>query len=215
MDITIEDINVVILEVLGDTKLKSIDHVYEKHKDQLKLILSFHNLNLPHDILLHTKLIFNVDDGKIYLTHNQLTYLYDINCDYKLLMFDSIDEFRELLTEIFSNFLFGEDIVNISKFLKSPARMINEYLNSIKFNNTSVLTVDYQPKFNIVSCSKFTIDFKIDLINDYKLELTIKKINESLYEFNFKVNDKYIKKETNTLINSIPAIIGEIIKNNY
>jgi len=215
MKITIEEITNVILDVLGETKIKSLDHVYEEHGDQLKLILSFHNLNLIHDILIHTKLIFNVDKDKIYLSHDQLTYLFDLNCSYNMRMFDDIDDLKEILTEIFFDFEFGEDIRQLSTFIGSPARMVNEYLNSIDFNKTSVLTIDYQPKFNIVECSSFTADFNVDLINDYKFDLSIKKVKNSHYELTFKINDKYIKKETNTLVNSIPAIIGEIIKTNF
>jgi hypothetical protein len=215
MKLTIEDITNTVLEVLGETKLKSLDHVYEKHGDQLKLIMSFHNLNLIHDVLIHTKLIFNVDDEKIYLSHNQLTYLYDLNCSYKMLMFEDDEDLKEQLTEIFFDFLFGEDISQLSTFIASPSRMVNEYLNSIDFNKTSVLTVDYQPKFNIVECSSYTADFNIEMINDYKFDLSIKKVEDSHYEFTFKINDKYIKKETNTLVNSIPAIIGEMIKTNF
>ena len=215
MKITIEEISNVILEVLGETKLKSLDHVYEQHGGQLKLIMSFHNLNLIHDVLIHTKLIFNVDDGKVFLSNNQFTYLYDLNCSYKMMMFEDTEEARELLTEVFFDFSFGEDIRQLSTFIASPSRMVNEYLNDVGFNKTSVLTVDYQPKFNIVECSSFTADFNIDLINDYKFDLSIKKIEESHYEFTFKINDKYIKKELTTLVNSIPAAIGEVIKTNF
>lgn len=215
MKLTIEEISDVILDVLGETKLKSLDHVYEQHGDQLKLVLSFHNLNLIHDILIHTKLLFNVDDDKIYLTHNQFTYLYNLNCSYKMMMIEDIDDFKEKLTDIFFDFQFGEDIEQLSTFIASPSRMVNEYLNSIDYNKTSVLTIDYQPKFNIVECSSFTADFKIELINDYGMDLSIKKIEDSQYEFTFKINDKYIKKETTTLVNSIPAIIGEVIKTNF
>jgi len=215
MKLTIEDITDTILEVLGETKLKSLDHVYEKHGDQLKLIISLHNLNLIHDILIHTKLIFNVDDDKIYLSHNQFTYLYDLNCEYKMVMFEDVDEFKETMTETFYDFNFGEDIIQLSTFLASPSRMVNEYLNSVEYNKTSVLNIIYQPRFNIVECSNYSADFNIQLINDYELDLSIKKIEESHYEFTFKINDKYIKKEAETLVNSIPAIIGEMIKTNF
>ena len=131
MKTSIENITNIILEVLGETKLKSLDHVYEKHGDQYKLIISFHNLNLIHDILLHTKLIFNVEEDKIFLSHNQLTYLYDLNCKYKMINFDNLEELKDSLNEIFFDFLFGEDIINISKFIASPSRMVNEYLNEI------------------------------------------------------------------------------------
>lgn len=214
MKYTIEDITNSILEVLGETKLKSLDHVYEKHGDQLKLIISLHNLNLMHNILMHTKLIFNVDQDKIYLTHNQFTYLFDLNCEYRLNMFKDLEQFKYLLNQVFFDFKFGQDIKEYSKFLLSPSRMVNEYLNSINYNNYSVLYVDYQPKFNITECSNFVANFEISLIDDYKIDLGIKKINNTLYSFTFKINGKYIEKEVKTLENSIPAEIGEFIKNN-
>ena len=163
---------------------------------------------------MHTKLIFNVDNDKVYLSHNQLTYLFDLNCEYKMIAFKDLDAFKYLLNQIFFDFKFGQDLREYSRFLLSPSRMVNEYLNSINYNNYSVLYIDYQPKFNITECSNFIANFEIGLIDDYKIDLSIKKIDNDKYNFIFKINGKYIEKEISTLKNSIPAEIGEFIKNN-
>lgn len=207
----IENVKNCILEVLGETKLKSLDHVYEQKGNQLKLIISIHNLNLIHDILIHTKLIFNVNEDKTEIEGNTLSYLYDLNCKYRLMKFDDEDSLKEILIDIFFDFKFGEDIKNLSTFLKSPARMVNEYLHLSDFKDNSVLTIDYQPRFNITKCSDYIMFFKVNMINDYEFDFNIKK-EELNYIFNMSYNSETVEEETNTLKNSIPAIIGEYIK---
>ena len=99
MNIKISEIEEVFREIFSeeDSLANSIDTVYEsaEDKDFLKLVISIHNLSTEDTNIIHTKFIFKVDNEKRHLVENSFIYLYDINCVYHKIEFDSVIDLKK------------------------------------------------------------------------------------------------------------------------
>ncbi len=214
MEIIISDLVDAINKSFDSTKVLSVDSVYEKIDDsnELKMII-FLNRVLYDDInIIYTKLLFIVDGGKYKLTKNYFTYLYDINCEYVRVDFDDLEDFKSKIQNIFKKNKFGNNIKILSKFIKSPAVLVNEWLNENDISDISVTGFKYEPKIKIMPCKSLFFSFGINLSNDQTIGLEITKEKEHFYIFKFKILDKYVTVEQENL-NNLVKVIGETSKN--
>ena len=220
MNIKISEIEEVFREIFSeeDSVANSIDTVYEsaEDKDFLKLVISIHNLSTEDANIIHTKFIFKVDNEKRHLIENSFIYLYDINCVYHKIEFDSIIDLKKKIEDIIESNNFGEDITILSDFIEAPAMFLNYYMKRAKIIDYSVFEVQYEPRFKTTPCDKTTFDFKININNNYDMELSISKVERSedeesdRYKFQFRFMDEIQTVETEDLKN-IHFFIGSNI----
>ena len=206
-----------IFDEEGDV-VNSVDTVYEKVDDEsfLKLIISIHGLSTEDVNIVHTKFIFKVDTQKRHLIEDSFLYLYDINCVYHKIEFDSIVDMEDKIKDIIDSADFGTDITILSDFTESPAMFFNYYMKRAKITDYSIFDVEYEPKFKTTPCDKTTFDFKININDNYNMELSIRKIDKKddeerdNYKFQFKFMDEISTEETEDLKN-IHYFIGSNI----
>ena len=217
MNIKISEIESVIRDIFDEEKglVSSVETLYEtpKGEDFLKLVISLHGLNTEDATIIHTKFIFKVDSGKRHLIDNSFIYLYDINCVYHKIEFSNIIDLQEKIKDVIDSNDFGEDIQILSDFIEAPALFLNYYLKRAKITDYSVFEVEYEPKFKTHPCDKTSFDFKININNNYNIELSIWKIEAQKddavdkYKFQFRFMDEIKTVETDTL-NNIHYFIG-------
>jgi hypothetical protein len=207
-----------IFDEEGDV-VTSVETVYEKvseESDFLKLIISIHGLSTEDVNIIHTKFIFKVDKDKRHIIEESFIYLYDINCIYHKIEFDNVVDMEKKINDIIDSSNFGTDIVILSDFINAPAMFLNYYMKRAKITEYSIFDVEYEPKFKTTPCDKTTFDFKININDNYNMELSIHKIDkkddeeEDIYKFQFKFMDEIITEETNDLKN-IHFFIGSNI----
>jgi hypothetical protein len=195
-----------------------VETVYETPDDGnfIKLILSLHGLSTENTSIIHTKFIFKVDKDRRNLIDNSFIYLYDINCVYHKIDFDNIVDLQEKIEDIVDSGDFGEDIQILSDFIESPGMFLNYYMKRAKITDYSIFDVEYSPKFKTTPCHETTFDFKININNNYFIDLSIWKIEAEdkddvdKYKFQFKFMDDIKTVETDT-INNIHYFIGSNI----
>ena len=216
--ISIKNIETSLKKVLAKASVQSIDSVYEKTKKGYSLVIDFKNLFLNKTNVIFTKLIFEVDKDKIYLLEDnnnfQLKYLFDINCNYKVHMFSTIDDLENLLSSIFNDNKFGDNIKILSSFIKSPSYLINNWFSENKVRNISVYDVKMDEKYKIIPCKSLFFSFEINLNNQIDIDLTLKKDGNTSYVFDFKIYDDTIKEERQNL-STMVQVIGETLKTKY
>ncbi len=220
MNIKISELENMFKEIFSeeDGKVSTIETVYETPKDEdfIKLILSLQGLNSENASIIHTKFIFKVDKDKRNLVENTFIYLYDINCVYHKIDFDNIIDLQEKIEDVVNSGDFGEDIQILSDFIESPALFLNYYMKRAKITDYSIFDVEYSPKFKTTPCDETTFDFKININNNYFMNLSIWKIEAEdkddvdKYKFQFKFMDEIKTVESDTL-NNIHYFIGSNI----
>jgi len=233
MDIKISEIEEVFKEVFDEENgvVTSVDTVYETpdEEDYLKLIISIHGLSVEDISIIHTKFIFKVDTEKRNIIDNSFIYLFDINCVYHKMEFTNVIELKQKIEDIIESNNFGQDMQILSDFIEAPAMFINYYMRRAKITDYSIFDVEYQPKFKTTPCDKTTFDFKININNNYNMDLSIHKIdrpsddeedNVDTYKFQFKFMDEIMTVETDTLKNfhffigsNIAKILDRKLKN--
>jgi hypothetical protein len=220
MNIRIAEIEEAFKEIFKeeDGVVSAIETVYEKSSDgdYLKLVICLQGLSTEDISIIHTKFIFKTDLEKRNLIENSFIYLYDINCVYHKIEFDSIIDMKKSIDDIIESNNFGEDIQILSDFIEAPAMFLNYYMKRAKITEYSVFDVEYEPKFKIVSCDKTTFDFKININNSYDIEFSIHKIDKDLtedpedidtYKLQFRFMDEIESVESDTIKN-IHYLIG-------
>ena len=214
MRITIEEINKVIKDILSDSKILGTDNVYEKieSSDDLKLVLFFNKLYYKETVCLYTKLIFVVDSQKTHLTKNSFMYLYDVNCIYHNIDFEDIEDFKKKIKRIFGKEKFGENIKILSKFIESPAMLINDWFAKNDVSDISVFGFTYEPKIKIVPCKSLFFNFNIDVNHSHKIDLILSKDKDN-FKYEFKFVDNVITVEKRTLKDMVETI-ADTLKNN-
>ena len=213
MEILISDLVNKIKEVFDSTKVLSVESVYEKidNSDDLRLVISTNKILYDDVNIIYTKIIFTVDSTKSKLLKNYFTYLFDINCEYVRIEFTDLQDFTTKISNIFKENKFGENIKILSKFVKSPSTLINEWFQENKITNISVINVK-EEKISIMPCKSMFFNFIIDLNNNQNVDLTISKEGESEYVFKFKIfNNIYEEKLSN--LKSLVETIGSSLKN--
>lgn len=216
MDIIIGDLVNKIKEVFDSTKVLSVESVYEKveNTDDLRLVISMNKILYDDINIIYTKLIFTCDSSKSRLTKSYFSYLYDINCEYIRIEFTTLEDFSTKMKNIFKENKFGENIKILSKFVKSPATLINTWFEENKITDLSVTNVK-EEKISIMPCKSMFFNFKIDLSNNQTVDLTISQLDiegDEQYNYKFKIfNNIYEDKQAN--LNSLVETIGDNLKN--
>lgn len=210
--ISIKEIDDAIKQVFDSFEAMDIKTTYEQEGDKYKLVVFFNKLYSEDSQVLYTKLIFLVDDEKVNLTKNSFLYLYDINCIYRSVEFDDIDDFKIKIKSIFERERFGEDSKILTKFMEYPATLINDWLSKNKVTDINVRNVRYSPKIDVIPCKYLSFDFKLS-VNNIEIQLLITKEGKDDYRYEFvfpKENVKVNKIDLKDLIETI----GITLKNN-
>ena len=192
-----------------DGVVNSVETVYEtpEEGDFLRLVISIHGLSTEDTSIIHTKFIFKVDKDKRQVIEDTFIYLYDINCVYHRIEFNNIVDMKKKIEDIIESKNFGEDIQILSDFIEAPAMFLNYYMRRAKITDYSVFEVEYEPKFKTTPCDKTTFDFKININNNYHVDLSIYKIDREeedepdVYKYQFKFMDEIETYEIDTLKN--------------
>lgn len=220
MSIRISEIEEAFKEIFEEEKgvVSSIDVVYElsKKEDYYKLVMSIQGLSTQDTSIIHTKFIFKVDIDKRHLVDNSFIYLFDINCVYHRIDFDNTIDLKKKVEDIIESKDFGEDLQILSDFIEAPAMFLNYYMRRDDVTDYSVFDVEYEPKFKVLPCEKTTFDFVININNNYKIELSIRKVDavddedEDSYKFQFKFMGEIETHETDSIKN-LHFFIGDHI----
>jgi hypothetical protein len=139
--------------------------------------------------------------------------------------FESIIDMKEKIEGIIESNNFGENLQIISDFTETPAQFLNYYMKREKITEYSVFDVEYEPKFKTTPCDKTTFDFKININNNYTIDLSIRKVEvedeADSYKFQFKFMDKIETVDTDSLKNihffigkQIARLLDEKVKSN-
>lgn len=198
-------------DIFSDDKglVRSVETVYETPSDgdYLKLIISIHGLSSDDISVIHTKFIFKVDVEKRNLIESSFVYLYDINCIYHKMEFDNMIDLKKIVQDIIDTNDFGMNLQILSDFIEAPAMFLNYYMRQEGMTDYSIFDVEYQPKFKTTPCNKTTFDFKININNNYDMEVSVRKIDRNdedeldVYKFQFKFMDEITTTESDTLKN--------------
>ena len=220
MEIKISEIEQVFKDVFvaEEGVVNTVESVYEMSRDEdfYKLVISIHGLSTQDTSIIHTKFIFKTDLDKRHIVDNSFIYLYDINCIYHKIEFTSVVDMRKKIEDIIESKSFGEDIQILSDFTESPAMFLNYYMRRDNITDYSIFDVEYEPKFKTTPCDKTTFDFKININNNYNMEMSIHKIDRvdeeelDTYKFQFKFMDEIETFETDTIKN-VHFFIGDHI----
>ena len=218
MSISIQELDKSIKNIFNDSNVQSVDTVYEKIDSGYRLVIDIKNLFYNKTNVIYTKLLFNVDNDKVYLTESdngfEFKYLFDINCNYNVYYFDTINDLESKIKDIISNNKFGDNIKTLSEFIKSPSTLINNWFYKNNIKNLSIFNVKMDERYNIIPCKSLFFSFVINLNNQFDIKLTIKKLEKSNYRFDFKIYDETVTVEKSDL-NNLIEIIGETIKTKY
>jgi hypothetical protein len=202
-----------------DGKVQSIESVYEKvendKEDYFKLVISLHGISIEDTVIIHTKFVFKVDKDKKHLLDNSFIYLYDLNCIYKTVEFNSLVGIKNKILNIIKEDKFSNAIVSLSNFISSPVTLLNYYLTKEDVKNYSIFDMIYEPKFKTTPCNKLSLDFKFNIDNNYTITLSIIKKEPTdkeheRYIYQFTLNDKQTVVETDSVEN-IHSLVGSTI----
>lgn len=220
MNIKISEVEQVFKDVFEEEEgvVNTVESVYEMAGDEkfYKLVISIHGLSTEDTSIIHTKFIFKTDLDKRNLIEDTFIYLYDINCIYHKMEFGSVVDLKQKIEDIIESKNFGEDLQILSDFIEAPAMFLNYYMRRSKITDYSIFDVEYEPKFKTTPCDKVTFDFKININNNYDMDLSIHKIDkrgddeQDVYKFQFKFMDEIETFESDTIRN-LHFFIGDHI----
>jgi hypothetical protein len=201
-----------------DASATSVDIIYElsPEKDYYKMVISIQGLETEDVSVIHTKFIFKVDLEKKEILENSFIYLFDINCVYHKIEFDNVVNLKQKILDIIESRDFGQDLQILSDFIEAPAMFLNYYMRRSKITDYSIFDVEYDPKFKVTPCDKTTFDFKVNINNNYEMEISIWKIEKQTeeevdsYKYQFRLMDDITTFETDTLKN-LHYFMGEHI----
>ena len=223
MEIKISEIEQAFKDIfeLEEGVVNTVESIYEMSLDEkfYKLVISIHGLSTEDTSIIHTKFIFKTDLDKRNIIDNSFIYLYDINCIYHKMEFTNVVDMKKKIEDIVESKSFGEDLQILSDFIEAPAMFLNYYMRRDKITDYSIFDVEYEPKFKTTPCDKVTFDFKININNNYHMEMSIHKIdkksddkedNVDIYKFQFKFMDEIETFESDTIKN-VHFFIGDHI----
>jgi hypothetical protein len=231
MDIKISEVEEVFLELFEkneDVVVSSVETLYETPEDGdfLKLVITIHGLSAEDISIIHTKFIFKTDTNRVNLVENSFIYLYELNCVYHKIEFENIVDLKKKVEDIIDSNDFGQDLQILSDFIEAPSMFLNYYMRRADITDYSIFEVEYEPKFKHTPCDKTTFDFKLNINNQYDMELSIRKMEKSSeddvdkYKYQFRFMDEIETFETDTLKNmhffigdNIAKILDKKLKN--
>jgi hypothetical protein len=130
--------------------------------------------------------------------------------------FSNVVDLKTKVEDIIDSNNFGTDLTILSDFIEAPAMFLNYYMRRAKITDYSIFDVEYEPKFKTTPCDKTTFDFKININNNYKMELSIRKIDREdeeeldTYKFQFRFMDEIETYDSDSLKN-VHFFIGDHI----
>jgi len=201
-----------IKDMFSNATMKSFKDVLEKDKNGWNWILSFHNLTTETALIAHTKFIFKLTEDKKELRKKDFLYLKDLNCLYKIVRFDDLESLRDQINEIFTQDIFGKNLLAISQLLVSPEMNINQIFYDKKIEGYSIFNFSYEPKTAIVPCQNFMMEFKFNINNLYDVQLTIRK--EKDFKIIFKYGESIEEHYEKDLI-VLPSLIVTYVQKNF
>jgi hypothetical protein len=209
--ISLSDIDKLIKNIFIDTKVESVNTLYEKYSDGYKLVISINNIFYDTTNIIHTKLIFYTDNKKNKINKNHFLYLYDINCNFKEVYFDDIDDLQSKINDIFNKRRFGRDVKILSDLTITMTENVNKWLNDNNLNKNSIYNISYEPLTDVIPCESLFFKFTVN-INDTKfIKMSIRKIANNDYKISFNENEWFEDYDIVSL-NAIPQTIGNMIK---
>jgi hypothetical protein len=221
--ISLKQIDSDLKTVFTESKVQSIDSVYELSKDDeyYKLVFSIHSLDVEledanNTTIVHTKFIFRTNLTKTSLSENSFWYLKDINCKYVKINFESNMDLVDRLQEIITENSFGDDIKALSNFIsEAPSSSINDFLNKNFTDEFSVTNVMYNPSQKMTSCEDVTFDFDITLnTGEHYIKLSISKEGTGSYKFFYYVNNE-IEEVDSEFLDPLPQLVGDHLQYLY
>jgi hypothetical protein len=222
MKISIAEVERTFKEIFEEEegRVSSVETVWELSPDEdyYKLVISIHNLSIEETLIIHTKFIFKSDLKRSKIIEDSFIYLYDINCVYHKIEFNSVIDLKDKVQDIVVSNDFGQDIQILSDFIEAPAMFLNYYMKRAKITDYSIFEVKYEPKFKTMPCDKTTFDFEININNNYRVFLSISKIDRDdfedvdSYKFQFRFLDEFITVESDTLQNIHYMIGSQVAK---
>ena len=220
MEIKISEIEQVFKDVFVEEEgvVNTVESVYEMSRDEdfYKLVISIHGLSTQDTSIIHTKFIFKTDLDKRHIVDNSFIYLYDINCVYHKIEFTNVVDMKKKIEDIIESKNFGEDLQILSDFIEAPSMFLNYYMRRSNITDYSIFDVEYEPKFKTTPCDKTTFDFKININNNYHMDMSIHKVDKideeelDTYKFQFKFMDEIETFESDTIKN-VHFFIGDHI----
>ncbi len=216
--ISIRDIEAAIKEAMKGSEIQFSDSVYEEKDGKLRLIIFFNKLFTSTNVVLYTKLLFEVDQNKEYLVENSsgqnfFKYLYDINCQYNMKIIDDMNDFKTQWKKIIDSNEFGPNLKVLSEFIKQPSFIVNEWFNKNDVKDISMTGFKYEPKMKIMPCKILSFHFVMNVNNSEEVELFIKKEGKNDFMLTFTINGKKIDVEKPDL-SALVQTIGETLKDN-
>jgi hypothetical protein len=215
--ISIRDIEQAIKEAMVGSEIQFSDSVYEEKDGVLRLIIFFNKLFSTNNVVLYTKLLFEVDKNKGYLIENKkgqnfFKYLYDINCQYKMKLIDDINDFKNQWSEIIKNNNFGPNMKILSEFIKQPSFVVNDWFDKNNIKDVSLTGFKYEPKMKIMPCKSLSFHFVLNVNNSDDVELYIRKDGDHDYTYTFNVNGEnqtIEKSDLTTLVQTIAETLKD------
>lgn len=190
-----------------DAKVRNFKDTIEKDVNGYNWVLSFYDLRTPKCLIAHTRFIFKLDENKENIRKNDFLYLKDLNCVYKIIKFEDISNLELIINKILVENMFGNNIVELSKFLTEPETLVNNILYDKKIKDKSLFTCEYLPNSVVIPCQKLEFNFKLNIDGKEEIDMLIKKENKNDFEFIF--DNKYIYKQNS--ISDIANIVAEFI----
>lgn len=209
--ISLIDVEKSIKNIFTDTKVSSVNSIYEKKGNKLNLIITINNLYYNKTNIIHTKFVFDVDDKKSKLTSNYLFYLYDLNCNFKRIDFDSLSDMENKLNDVMDKRRFGKDLKKLSDVTVQLGNLVNGWFKDNKISNISVLNISYSELVQHVPCEALSFNYEISLNNNRVIKMNLKKVNENDFLISYKEED-WNKEESISDLSMIAENIGEMIK---
>jgi hypothetical protein len=173
MLITLEDTRKAVKTALSQFKAMQVNDLWEKTDNGYKYILSAHNLISADGAVVFFKLIFWVSEDKQTLTTNKITYLYDLNCEYRTFEFGDMSSLEKMLGNIVSGLKFGENILAVSDLMSDCASHVNKIFYDHDIKKFSVFSFDYQPASSITACKDTVFEFSINVNGYMQMQLRI------------------------------------------
>jgi hypothetical protein len=212
--LSIQDVQNTIQEIFSKDDVLSTDSVFEPVNGVLKLIISISKLYSSDQVIIYTKLLFDIDNQKKYLTSNTFKYLYEINCQFEEVQFDNLNDLKDKINEVINKDKFGNDIKTLSDFIKKPEHTINQWFYNNKTENISITGVKYKPEMKNIPCKELSFGFTITVNEQDDIELDIKKLGVGQFKLTFKIFNKTVNVEKSNL-NTLVQDIGETIRDSY
>lgn len=217
--ISIQDIYNTIKDVFKNDDVLSTDSVYQTGDNGMMLIISINKLFSSDQVIIYTKLLFHVDNQKMYLTRNAFEYLYTLPnpnsqdiTSYREINITDTEDLKNKLNDIISNNKFGDDIKILSELIKKPEHMINDWFYKNNIQDISITGFKFEPKIKTLPSKSLYFEFSITINEKDEMTLTIRKTSNTNFRLSFDMFGKTEDIDKPNL-QSLIQTIGETIKN--